>query len=146
MAKQYLMAIDAGTGSVRAVLFGIAGEQLGCVQREWTHGEDPRYPGSMDFDWKRNWQLASECVRGVLAATCVNPADIVAVSTTCMREGIVLYDAQGNEQVRPVLELGLTLDERIADGYYYAKTVKLVKHFLQNPELLERPAHEEVAL
>ena len=97
MAKKYLMAIDAGTGSVRAVLFGIAGEQLGCVQREWTHSEDPRYPGSMDFDWTRNWQLASECVRGVLAATCVNPADIVAVSTTCMREGIVLYDAQGNE-------------------------------------------------
>ena len=57
-----------------------------------------------------------------------------------------VYDAQGNEEIRPVLELGLTLDERIADGYYYAKTVKLVKHLLQNPELLERPAHEEVAL
>ena len=57
-----------------------------------------------------------------------------------------VYDAQGNAEIRPVLELGLTLDERIADGYYYAKTVKLVKHLLQNPELLERPAHEEVAL
>ncbi len=57
-----------------------------------------------------------------------------------------VYDAEGNEEIRPVLELGLTLDERIADGYYYAKTVKLVKHLLQNPELLERPAHEEVAL
>ena len=57
-----------------------------------------------------------------------------------------VYDAQGNAEIRPVLELGLTLDEGIADGYYYAKTVKLVKHLLQNPELLERPAHEEVAL
>ncbi|MEN6470332.1 MAG: 2-oxo acid dehydrogenase subunit E2 [Clostridiaceae bacterium] len=57
-----------------------------------------------------------------------------------------VYDAGGNFEIRPVLELGLTLDERIADGYYYAKTVKLVKHLLQNPELLERPAHEEVAL
>ena len=57
-----------------------------------------------------------------------------------------VYDAEGNEEIRPVLELGLTLDERIADGYYYAKTVKLVKHLLQNPELLERPAHEEVAI
>ena len=97
MAKQYLMAIDAGTGSVRAVLFDTAGEQLGCVQREWSHREDPRYPGSMDFDWTHNWSLASECVRGVLAETGVNPADIAAVSTTCMREGIVLYDAQGKE-------------------------------------------------
>jgi len=97
MTKQYLMAIDAGTGSVRAVLFDTRGGQLGCVQREWTHREDPRYPGSMDFDWTRNWALAGECVRGVLAETGIAPADIAAVSTTCMREGIVLYDAQGNE-------------------------------------------------
>ena len=51
MAEQFLMAIDAGTGSVRAVLFRTDGTQLSCVQREWEHREDPRYPGSMDFDW-----------------------------------------------------------------------------------------------
>ena len=97
MASQYLMAIDAGTGSVRAVLFDTEGRQIGCVQREWTHLEDPRWPGSMDFDWTHNWALASECVRGVIAETGVNPADIAAVSTTCMREGIVLYDKEGHE-------------------------------------------------
>ena len=42
------------------------------------------------------------------------------------------------------LDIGLTIDERIADGYYYAKTIKLLKHLLQNPELLERPASEPV--
>lgn len=93
----YLLAIDAGTGSVRAVLFGTDGSQLGCCQREWTHGEDPRYPGSMDFDWATNWGLAGECVRGVLKETGIDPKEIAAVSTTCMREGIVLYDADGNE-------------------------------------------------
>ena len=63
---QYLMAVDAGTGSVRAVIFGVDGTQLGCVQREWTHREDPRWPGSMDFDWETNWKLAGSCIRGVL--------------------------------------------------------------------------------
>ena len=53
MAK-YLMAIDAGTGSVRAVLFDLEGNQLGCSQQEWEHAENPRYPGSMDFDWVHN--------------------------------------------------------------------------------------------
>ena len=53
MAK-YLMAVDAGTGSVRAVVFSLDGEQVGCVQREWSHREDPRWPGSMDFDWVHN--------------------------------------------------------------------------------------------
>ena len=40
MSQQYLMAIDAGTGSVRAVIFSLDGEQTGCVQREWEHKED----------------------------------------------------------------------------------------------------------
>lgn len=96
MAK-YLMAVDAGTGSVRAVIFSLSGEQVGCVQEEWTHKEDPRWPGSMDFDWAHNWQLASGCVRGVLAKTGIAPGEIAAVSTTCMREGILLYDKAGRE-------------------------------------------------
>ncbi|MBQ1405967.1 MAG: 2-oxo acid dehydrogenase subunit E2 [Oscillospiraceae bacterium] len=50
----------------------------------------------------------------------------------------------GSVTTRPVLNLGVTLDERIADGYYYSKTMKLVKHLLVNPELLELPASAEV--
>ena len=52
----------------------------------------------------------------------------------------------GSVKSVPVIEFGLILDERIADGYYYAKSVKLFKHLLENPELLEKPATEEVAL
>ena len=94
---QYLMAIDAGTGSIRAVIFDIEGNQLGCVQKEWKHNEDPRYPGSMDFDWNENWKLACSCIKGVLAETGTDATHIAAVSTTCMREGIVLYDEAGAE-------------------------------------------------
>ncbi len=97
MADKYLMAIDAGTGSVRAVLFDTEGNQISCVQKEWTHREDPRWPGSMDFDWKHNWGLASACVREALAESGIDPAAVAAVSTTCMREGIVLYDEKGEE-------------------------------------------------
>ena len=50
----------------------------------------------------------------------------------------------GSVTAYPVLNIGVTLDERIADGYYYAKTMKLVKHLLAHPELLELPAGEEV--
>ena len=46
--------------------------------------------------------------------------------------------------IRSLQNLGLTLDERIADGYYYSQTVKLLKYLLQNPQLLEAPAKEEV--
>lgn len=97
MPKKYLLAVDAGTGSVRAVLFDLDGNQIACVQQEWEHKEDPRYPGSMDFDWVFNWELTCGCIRGVIEKSAADPAEIAAVSTTCMREGIVLYGRDGRE-------------------------------------------------
>ena len=55
-----------------------------------------------------------------------------------------VYDENGVVHMHETLDLGLTLDERIADGYYYSRTVKLLKHLLQNPALLEEPANKEV--
>ena len=55
-----------------------------------------------------------------------------------------IYDAEGRMQVCECVDLGLTIDERLADGYYYSKSVKLLKHLLENPELLELPLDQEV--
>ena len=38
----------------------------------------------------------------------------------------------------------LLYTSRIADGYYYAKTIRLLKKLLENPVLLETPANEKV--
>ena len=54
------------------------------------------------------------------------------------------YDKDGNPDFHEVLPLGITLDERIADGYYYSGTVALVKELLAHPELLEMPADTPV--
>ncbi|MBO4734559.1 MAG: hypothetical protein J5662_08785 [Clostridia bacterium] len=54
------------------------------------------------------------------------------------------FDENGFKGLSEVLELGITLDERIADGYYFSKSIRLLRHLLQNPELLDRPANEEV--
>ena len=51
----------------------------------------------------------------------------------------LLFVDDGSVTVRPVLNVGVTLDERIADGYYYSKTMMLVKYLLAHPELLELP-------
>ena len=55
----------------------------------------------------------------------------------------IFFD-DGHYEMRPTVDLGLTVDERIADGYYYSKTVRLLKKLLENPELLELPLNEEV--
>ncbi len=54
------------------------------------------------------------------------------------------YDAAGNMTLRDSVDIGLTVDERIADGYYCSKSVRLLKKLLDQPELLERPLGEPV--
>jgi hypothetical protein len=54
------------------------------------------------------------------------------------------YAEDGTVTVKSALNLGLTLDERIADGYYYSKTIRLLKKFLAEPELLDIPSKEEL--
>lgn len=46
--------------------------------------------------------------------------------------------------VRDVVNIGVTLDERIADGFYFARSFKLVKHLFENPHLLDKTLGEEI--
>lgn len=43
------------------------------------------------------------------------------------------------------VKLGFTVDERIADGYYFSKSIKMLIMFLENPELLEKPLNEKLS-
>lgn len=54
------------------------------------------------------------------------------------------YKKDGTSDLHEVVPIGITLDERIADGYYYSGTVALVKKLLENPELLDEPANTPV--
>ncbi len=48
----------------------------------------------------------------------------------------------GSVEMRDMVDIGATLDERIADGFYFARSLKLIKHICAHPELLERPLEE----
>ena len=91
------MAIDAGTGSVRAVIFDINGNQIASGQREWEHLKEEGVANSMSFDFKANWTLVCQCIKESIDNAGVSANEIVALSATSMREGIVLYDKDGNE-------------------------------------------------
>ena len=45
--------------------------------------------------------------------------------------------------MRISVDIGLTVDERISDGYYCSKSVQLLKKLLEEPELLELPLEEQ---
>ena len=91
------MTIDAGTGSVRAIIFDIHGNQISIAQEEWTHFEEDGVPNSMNFDFKTNWHLVIKCIKKSISIANINSKDIKAVSASSMREAIVLYDKNNKE-------------------------------------------------
>ena len=54
------------------------------------------------------------------------------------------FDAEGNITMKRELDLSFTIDERISDGFYYGRSLKLLKKLVENPTLLEAPLTEEV--
>lgn len=58
----------------------------------------------------------------------------------------LIVNEDGTTDIKDTIKIALTIDERIADGFYFAKSVKLLKHILQNPELLDRDVKEPIEI
>lgn len=56
---------------------------------------------------------------------------------TLHKEEVLMPD--GTKEIRDLVDIGATLDERIADGFYFARSLKLIRHIFANPELLDLP-------
>lgn len=67
---------------------------------------------------------------------------IMAAIGTIRREEKLLPD--GSRAERDLVDIGFTLDERIADGFYFARSLKIIQHLFSHPELLELPLNQEV--
>ena len=50
----------------------------------------------------------------------------------------------GERHIRDVVEFGVTIDERIADGFYFARSLKIIQYLFAHPELLDRPLKEAI--
>ena len=93
----YSMAIDAGTGSVRAVIFDLEGNELAAYSKDWDHVPVEGVPGSMDFDTAGGYLAILEVAEGALAESAIDRSKLVGVSATSMREAIVCLDSAGRE-------------------------------------------------
>ena len=50
----------------------------------------------------------------------------------------------GKVEIRKMCEFGVTLDERIGDGFYFVKSLKLLEYMFNNPEVLEEDANVRI--
>ena len=65
---------------------------------------------------------------------------IVVTIGTLHKQEMTMPD--GTKEIRDVFDIGATLDERIADGFYFVRSLNLVKYIFAHPELLDRPLGE----
>lgn len=67
---------------------------------------------------------------------------IMATIGTCHKELRRMPD--GSEAERDILSITITFDERIADGFYFAKSLRITRFLLEHPEYLAQPISEPV--
>ena len=67
------------------------------------------------------------------------------VATIGTAHKALVYEDDGMEHVHDVVDMQLTLDERIADGFYFARSLKLVNYLLEHPEELDAPIGNELS-
>ena len=58
------------------------------------------------------------------------------------KRSVATMDSEGKMTKRKYIDIKVVTDERICDGYYYASAFKLMRRYVENPEVLEQPPEE----
>ncbi|OBZ08561.1 glycerol kinase GlpK [Bacillus sp. FJAT-26390] len=97
MEKKYVLALDQGTTSSRAILFDREGNNVGTAQKEFTQ----IYPraGWVEHDAMEIWGTQSGVAREVLETAGVSPQEIVSIGITNQRETTIVWDKNTGKPV-----------------------------------------------
>ncbi|TAH34401.1 MAG: glycerol kinase [Planctomycetota bacterium] len=109
-SARFLLAIDQGTTSSRAIVFDAAGAARGQAQREFRQ-IFPR-PGWVEHDPEEIWGTTLETCRGALAAAGAGARDLAAVGISNQRETTLLWERSTGKPVHHAL---VWQDRRTAD-------------------------------
>ena len=99
--SQYVLALDQGTTSSRAVLFGHDGRVVAVAQQEFP--QLLPHPGHVEHDPEAIWESQIATARDVLKKAAIGPADGAAIGITNQRETTILWDAQTGKPVGPAI-------------------------------------------
>lgn len=128
MEKKYILAIDQGTTSSRAILFNKESQIVGMAQQEF-----PQYfpnSGWVEHDANEIWQSVTTVITRVMKKTCISPDEIAGIGITNQRETTVIWDKNNGEpihnaivwQSRQTEEICQDLKERGLENIFKDKT------------------------
>ncbi|MDQ0208357.1 glycerol kinase GlpK [Alkalicoccobacillus murimartini] len=110
MEKKYILSLDQGTTSTRAILFNKKGEIVHSAQREFTQ-YFPK-PGWVEHDANEIWGSVLAVIAGVLSESGATAKEIASIGITNQRETTVVWD---KETSKPIYH-ALVWQSRQTDG------------------------------
>ena len=160
-AEKFILALDQGTSSSRALLFDVRGNIRGRAQREF--GQHFPQPGWVEHDAEEIWTSQIEVAREALASSATPAKAVAAIGITNQRETVVLWERKSGRPLAPAIVwqdrrsadlcaeldaagLGLIFQQRtglLLDPYFSGTKLKwLLDHI---PESRARAARGELA-
>ena len=131
MGQKYVMALDAGTTSNRAIIFDVDSKIVGVAQKEFTQ-HFPQ-PGWVEHDAEEIWSSMHEVMREALEQSGLVASDIAAIGITNQRETAVIWDRATG---RPIYNAIVWQSRQTADICEDLKRQGLVDEFQQKTGLV----------
>ncbi|MGP1575381.1 glycerol kinase GlpK [Selenomonas sp.] len=131
MGQKYVMALDAGTTSNRAIIFDVDSKIIGVAQKEFTQ-HFPQ-PGWVEHDAEEIWSSMHEVMKEALEQSGLVASDIAAIGITNQRETAVVWDRATG---RPIYNAIVWQSRQTADICEDLKRQGLVDEFKEKTGLV----------
>lgn len=131
MGQKYVMALDAGTTSNRAIIFDVDSKIVGVAQKEFTQ-HFPQ-PGWVEHDAEEIWSSMHEVMKEALEQSGLVASEIAAIGITNQRETAVVWDRTTG---RPIYNAIVWQSRQTADICEDLKRQGLVDEFKEKTGLV----------
>ncbi len=138
---EFILAIDQGTTSSRAILFDHEGKPLASEQQEFS--QIYPQPGWVEHDPEEIWRVSLEVMRGVIFKSGINSQQIASIGITNQRETTVLWDKKSGKpvsnaivwQCRRTADICAGLKEQGLEDSFRAKTGLVIDAYFSGTKL-----------
>lgn len=141
MEKKYVLSLDQGTTSSRAILFNKNGEIVDVAQKEFTQ-YFPK-PGWVEHNAQEIWSSILAVISELLIKTNVSPKEIASIGITNQRETAVVWDRETGQPVynaivwqsRQTAEICEELKEKGYNDLFRSKTGLLIDAYFSGTKV-----------
>ncbi|MGX7149192.1 glycerol kinase GlpK [Enterococcus ureasiticus] len=111
--NQYILSIDQGTTSSRAIIFNHNGQEIAKAQKEFTQYFP--HPGWVEHEANEIWNSVQSVIADVLIESKLKPAQIKAIGITNQRETTIVWDKVTGEPIHRAIVWQSKQTNEIAD-------------------------------